>query len=111
MSLQAYLNALASSVMMVLTMNDPPQFDARALPILAGAIASVLAVAGVPRLRNLPLGPVLFCLAGISPSLFARGEAYPGRFSIHLIGVSSAVVMFSVALFCRATPTARNGPH
>jgi hypothetical protein len=103
MSLHAYLTALASSVMMVLTMNDPPQFDARALPIFIGAIASVLAVVGVPRLRNLPLAPVLFCLAGILPSLFARGEAYSGRFSIHLIGVSSSLAVCSAALLWQAT--------
>jgi hypothetical protein len=94
MSLHAYL---------VLTMNDPPQFDARALPIFIGAIASVLAVVGVPRLRNLPLAPVLFCLAGILPSLFARGEAYSGRFSIHLIGVSSSLAVCSAALLWQAT--------
>jgi hypothetical protein len=104
-SLQSYLHAIASSVMMVLTMNDPPRFDARALPMLAGALFSLLAVAGVPRLRDLPLGPVLFCLAGISGSLFARGEAYPGRFSIHLIGVTSALTSCTAACLWQTRST------
>ena len=101
-SLPSYLHAVASSVMMVLTMNDPPRFDARALPVLAGALVALLAVAGVPRLRDLPVGPVLFCLAGISGSLLARGEAYSGRFSIHLIGVTSALVTCTAAFLCKA---------
>ena len=107
MSLPAYLRAMVGSVMMVLTMNDPPRFDAHALPLLTGAAASLLAIAQVPRLRRLPLVLVLFCLAAISGSLIARGDAYPGRFSIHLIGVSSAVVACTAALLCR-TPFTRS---
>ena len=101
MSLAAYLRAIPGSVMMVLTMNDPPRFDAHALPLLIGAAMSLLAVVQVPWLRDLPLGLVLFCLVGISGSLIARGSAYPGRFSIHLIGVACAVVVCAAALLCR----------
>jgi hypothetical protein len=101
MPLPTYLSAIRSSVMMVLTMHDPPRFDPHALPILAGAGVSLLAMARVPRLRDVPLGLVLFCLAGISGSLVARGEAYPGRFSIHLIGVTSAVAMCAAASLCK----------
>ena len=42
------LKRVAGSVMMVLTMNDPPRWDWHAGPLLTGAIISVLAVTGVP---------------------------------------------------------------
>ncbi len=105
MSPHAYLGAMASSVMMVLTLNDPPQFAVYALPMIVGAAASLLALTGLPRLRDLPLSAVLFCLAGISGAFVARGENYPGRFSIHLIGVTSALVTCTVALLCRTRST------
>jgi hypothetical protein len=110
MSLQAYSSSIVSSVLLTLTMNDSGRFDVHATTLLAGTAVSLLAVAGVPRLRNLPLGPVLFCLAGISGSLVARGGAYPGRFSIHLIGVTSAVVACTAALLCRMPFTRSTSP-
>ena len=81
MSPWTVLERMASSVMMVLTMNDPARFDPHAIPVLIGATVTVLAIAGVPRLRELPLGLILFCLAAMSGSLLTRGSAYPGRFS------------------------------
>jgi hypothetical protein len=97
-SLGTLLERMAGSVMMVLTMNDPARFDVYALPLLAGALVSLLATIGVPRLRELPLGPVVFCLSALVAPLVARGSAYPGRFSVHLIGVSCAVVACAAAL-------------
>jgi hypothetical protein len=81
----AVLSGLASA-MMVLTVNDPARFDWRALPVLAGAAAAVLAVLGVPRFRDLPAAPTLFFLAGISAAFVARGSAYAGRFCVQVIG-------------------------
>ena len=91
------LDRITSSVMMVLTMNDPPRFDWHALPLLTGTIVSALAMTGVPRLRALPLGPVLFCLAGLVGSLFARGSEYSGRFSIHVIAATSTIAVCAAA--------------
>src|SRR5207253_715863 len=51
MSLPVYLRAMADSVLAVLTMNDPPALDPHALPIVVGAVAALLALAGVPGLR------------------------------------------------------------
>jgi hypothetical protein len=99
MSLATGLRRTAGSVMMVLTMNDPPRFDPYAVPLLAGASIAVLAAAGVPRLRQLPLGLVFFCLAGLAGSLVTRGTAYSGRFSIHMIAVTSAIVACTAALW------------
>ena len=92
------LARMAGSVMMVLTMNDPARFDPFALPLLLGAAISVLAIVGVPRLRELAIAPVVFCLSGLAGSLVARGSAYPGRFSFHVIAVSCAIVTCAAAL-------------
>jgi hypothetical protein len=98
MSLGTILERMAGSVMMVLTMNDPARFDPHALPLLLGAAISVLAIVGVPRLRELPLGPVIVCLSALSGSLVTRGSAYPGRFSIHVIAITCAIVACTAAL-------------
>ena len=92
---------IADSVMMVLTMNEPPRFDPDAVPVLLGAAFSVLGMAGVPRLRELPLGPAAFCLSALVGALVTRGSAYTGRFSIHIIGVTCAVVTCTAALVAR----------
>ena len=42
------------SVLMVITVHDPPQFDWKSLPVLFGAAVAPLAVLGVPRLREVP---------------------------------------------------------
>jgi hypothetical protein len=98
MDVGTVLARMAGSVMMVLTMNDPARFDPFGLPLLLGAAISVLAIVGVPRLRELAIAPVVFCLSGLAGSLVARGSAYPGRFSFHVIAVSCAVVTCAAAL-------------
>jgi hypothetical protein len=102
MSPTSLLARVMGSIMMVLTMNDPARFDPHAVPVLAGAAVSVLAIAGVPGLRELPLAAVLLCLASVSGALVARGSAYPGRFSIHVIAVACTVAVCTVALMSRA---------
>jgi hypothetical protein len=93
-----FLERMAGSVMMVLTMNDPARFDPHAVPLLLGAAISVLAILSVPRVRELPLGPVVFCLSAFSGALVARGSAYSGRFSIHVIAITCAIVTCTGAL-------------
>jgi hypothetical protein len=93
------LQNVLGSVLMVLTMNDPPRFDVRAVPVVAGAVTAVLAIAGLRRFRDLPLNAVVLCLAGLSGALVARGTAYPGRFSIHLVPVTVTLFMCALSLF------------
>ena len=95
------------SVMMVLTMNDPWRFDVRAIPILAGACAAIAAVLRIGRLRQLPFNAVCLCLAGLSGAFVARGSAYPGRFSVHLIPVTVALAMSAAAVMLNANMTSR----
>ena len=98
MAVGTLIERMAGSVMMVLTMNDPARFDPYALPVVLGAACSVLAATGIPRLRELPLGAVLFCLSSFAGALVTRGSAYSGRFSIHVIAITCAIVTCAAAL-------------
>ena len=89
--------AMLDSVMMVATTTDPPSYHNGSLPIIAGAALSVAALSGAGWLGRLPLALVGFTLAGFSSALVARGTAYSGRFSVHVIGATVAVVMCALA--------------
>jgi hypothetical protein len=91
------LQRMAGSVMMVLTVNDPPRFDPYALPVLGGAVAATLGLARIPGLRSLPLAPSLFFVTAILGALITRGSAYPGRFSMHVIPITCAVCVCAIA--------------
>jgi hypothetical protein len=97
MALGTVAYRMGESVLLVLTVNDPPRFDLYALPVLIGAAVSVLAVLGVPRLRDLPAAAVLFFFVGISSALIVRGSAYPGRFSVHILPITCALAVSGVA--------------
>lgn len=89
------------SVAVVLSMSDPPHFDPRAMPIVFGSACALLGLAGVGRFARLPLNVSLLCLAGLAGALVARGSAYPGRFSMHLIPVTVALTVCTAALWSR----------
>jgi len=57
-------------------------------------------------LRRLPAGVVLFFVAAIAGALIARGSAYAGRFSIHVIPVACAA--FTCALAAATTGVGRS---
>ena len=106
---ETVIENVAGSVLMVLTMNDPARLDPRSLPIPLGLIAALLAVAGVGRFRRLPLNAVALCLAGIAGAFVARGSAYPGRFSVHLIPVTVTLMVCTIALLTGAVRESRPG--
>jgi hypothetical protein len=97
------------SAMMVVTVNDPAQWDWRALPVLAGAGAAVLAILGLPGFRDLPAAPVVFFAAGLLPAFIARGWAYSGRFSVHLIAVCCALAVCAVSRLVRPRQSIAHG--
>lgn len=104
-TLGTVLQRLAHSVMMVLTVNDPPRFDLYALPVIGGATVAVLSIAGMPRLRTLPLAAVLFFFAGIASAFVAYGWAYPGRFSVHIMPITCALAVCGIASVLRPDHT------
>jgi len=71
--------------------------------VLGGFAIAILAAAQVSWFKRLPLNAVVFCLAGIAGALVARGTAYPGRFSIHLIPVTVTMAVCASALLVRRT--------
>jgi len=98
--------------MMIVTVQDPPRFDIRSVLVVVGVIAAAGGLLNVPILRRLPLGLAVCCLGAIAGGLFARGVAYPGRFSIHLIPIAVAVSICAVMetvgrSFVEQTPTRR----
>jgi len=90
------LSAMLSSLMMVLTFNDPPQFAWYALPLLIGFVVAVASILGVRGLQ-VPLPLALFFLVACSGALAARGVAYAGRFSVHLLGAGCALTVCAIA--------------
>jgi hypothetical protein len=100
---ESMLQNVIGSLLMVLTMNDPPRFDVRSVPVVAGAVVALLAFIRVRPFRALPFNAVILCLAGLSGALVARGTAYPGRFSIHLVPVTVALFVCAISLI-RARP-------
>ena len=92
---------MLDSVLMVATTTDPPAYHNGALPIMAGAVLSLVALIGAGWLGRLPLPLIGFTLAAFSSALVARGTAYSGRFSIHVVGATVAVVMCAVAAVTR----------
>jgi hypothetical protein len=96
-SVGGWLGAMFDSVMMVLTTTDPPRVHHGSIPLLAAAVISIAAAAGFGPFATLPLSVVLFTLSALAGSLVARGTAYPGRFSIHILGAAATVCVCLVA--------------
>ena len=110
------IQLVSGSLMMVLAMSDPPRLDPRAVPVMFGVLAAVAGVLRLGRFRSLPLNASALCLAGMVGSFVARGTAYPGRFSVHLIPITVALSVCAVSLFLkdarvpRLLPRARRSP-
>jgi hypothetical protein len=96
-SAEAWRSGL-ESVMMIVTVQDPPRLDFRAALVIAGVAAAVAGLLGAPVVRRVPLALAVICVAGVVGGLVARGQAYPGRFSIHVIPAAVAVSVSAVAL-------------
>jgi hypothetical protein len=90
------------------TMIANEAFDPRGLPILAGVVAALLAILQVALFDRLSLAPSLLCLAGLAGAFIAHAHGYPGRFSVHMLPASTAVVIGLVATV--AAPMVRHGP-
>ncbi len=97
MSWLDWLLSMLSSVMMVATTTDPPRYHNGAIPILAGAALSLMALLGAPYARRLPFVLVAWTISGFASALIVRSDAYSGRFSVHVVGATVAVLTVAVA--------------
>lgn len=100
--------AMWSSLMMVLTFNDPPRFVWYALPLLIGAAVALVSMSGLKMFRHVPLALAAFFLVACSGALAARGVAYAGRFSIHLLGAGCALTVCAIASIVRTYGSSRS---
>jgi hypothetical protein len=95
---KVWARALSGFWVVVTVQDDPPGLNVRGLIVTAGIAASLLALLRVPFFRRLPLGLSIACFGSAAGSLIASGTAYPGRFSVHLIAISTAVATCGFAL-------------
>jgi hypothetical protein len=72
-------------------MNEPPTPDMRATLVVVGVALSLLALAQVPYVRRLPLIAAALTAGAVVGSFFAHTHAYPGRTSIHLVPLATAM--------------------
>jgi len=80
------------------------------LLVNAGFAAAVLGILRVWLFRDLPLNVTVFCLSAVAGAFVARGVAYPGRFSTHLIPVTVTLTVCALSLLTRRfAPAARRG--
>lgn len=93
---------VTGSFLTVVTMADPPRLDPRGIPILVGLLFAVLSVLRIRPFDRLPANAIGLGLAGFVGALVARGSAYPGRFSAHVIPVACAITISGLALLLRA---------
>jgi hypothetical protein len=100
---------MLSSLMMVLTFNDPPRLAPYAVPLLFGAAAALAAFAGIKGFRDIPLALTAFFVVACSGALAARGVAYAGRFSVHLLGAGCALSVAVIASLVAAREPIRSG--
>lgn len=97
MSVPVAMQAMAGSLMMVLTAQDPPRLAWHAVPLLGAAVVCVAGLLNVPRLREAPLPVVALFVAECVGALLTRGWGHEGRFSIHLYGAASALFVWALA--------------
>jgi hypothetical protein len=101
MSFRQAVAPMFESVMFVLTAADPPRMTMAAIPLITGAVIALVAASGQTALGRLPLSVVVFFLSSLAGSLIARGTAYAGRFSIHVIPVACAVNVCALSLLMK----------
>lgn len=104
-------SGMLSSLMMVLTFNDPPRFALYSLPLLIGAVVAAAAMVSIKRISDVPLALAAFFLVACSGALAARGVAYAGRFSVHLLGAGCALTVCAIASLVQARESKPGGPE
>src|SRR5262249_3547971 len=109
--MRANFGRMFTNLASVLTVNDPPRFDVYALPVMTGALVAVLSMVGVAKLRDLPAAAVLFFASAIAASFVVGSFAYPGRFSVHLPPITSALTVCAIARITGTTTAHFRSPE
>lgn len=90
------------SLASLIWMNEPPQPDVRAAVVVAGVVATVLAVAQVPAMKLLPAALTLVIIGAMASGFFVHTHNYPGRMSITLAPLAAAAAVIAAVLIGRA---------
>lgn len=88
-------------------MNEPPRLDVRSLIVITGTLIGVLAALQLPLARRIPGGLLLVAAGSVLAAFLAHSHGYPGRFTIHLIPLASALTAIAAAGMISGAPTAR----
>jgi hypothetical protein len=89
---------IGHSVASMVFMNEPPQFDPRAVFVIAGTIVVLLAALQVPVLRRMPASLTLATLGMFVSALVVHTHHYPGRMSIPLVPLACAAAVIAARL-------------
>jgi hypothetical protein len=85
------------SVAGLVFMNEPPRPDPRSLVLIAGTIVGVLALLQFPMARRIPAALLLVTMGGVIGAFLAHSHGYPGRFSVHLVPLASALTAIAAS--------------
>lgn len=81
----------------LLFMNEPPHLDPRSIVVVAGATVGLLAAAQLAFAKAIPAGLLLVAIGGTVAAFLAHSHGYPGRFTIHVIPLASAMTAIAAA--------------
>jgi hypothetical protein len=89
--------AIAHSLASLFWMTEPVRADPRAIVVAAGALVGFAALLQVPIVRNVPAALVIVAAGATVGSFLVHVHAYPGRISVHLVPLMSALTFIALA--------------
>lgn len=107
MPLGTVVRRMSDSVLMVLTVNDPPRFDVFSVPVVVGAATALVVALRISPFNRIRPATAVFFFSAIAGALVARGSAYPGRFSMHVLPITCALAVAAVACVTATVTPAR----
>lgn len=93
---------ITHSLATLVWVNEPPQPDVRAVFVVTGVAAALLALLQAPVLKAMPVAIVLVIVGTMASGLFVHTHNYPGRMSITLAPPAAAAAVIAVVLMGRA---------
>jgi hypothetical protein len=88
---------VAHSLWALIWMNEPTQPDVRALVMASGALVAIATLVHLPIARRVPAALLIATIGATIGAFFTHGHPYPGRFSIHVIPLASALTAIAAA--------------